>query len=180
MCEECLSTNRQGDPYCRSEDDCLAHQDEPSSPDEPTSPILGYLVDGSSLEALVERISRVLGELEELEELFEELGGKGLPDESSPGPSGPALPREADQRIAGFCACRLAEEADALMRLLSLRVDFLRKGGDPAGSPDLFQRANEVKGFLKHEAEPKIRGHMDWAGPFGNLDAEEILAGVEP
>ena len=63
LCEECLVTNRQEKSFCRREDDCLAYQDELSSPGEPASPIVDYLIDEFSLDAQVKRVSEILEEL---------------------------------------------------------------------------------------------------------------------
>ena len=155
LCEECLSTNREGKSYCRREDDCLAYQDEQSSPGEPTSPILSYLIDAYSLDVQERRVSEILEELEVLKELHEDVEGE-------------------DQRIAGFCACKLTEEAAALLSLISLRVDFMRKEYEQSGDAQTLERANEVKGFIERDAKPKIAASLDWAKPYGNLDVSEL------
>lgn len=165
LCEECLSTNREGKPYCQREDDCLAYQDELSSPGEPTSPVVAYLTDEFSLDAQVRRASEILEELGELKGLLEDVGGDREPEEFDP-------------RISGFCACKLAEEAAALLGLISLRVSFIRKEYEPSGGSESLDRANEVKGFIEQEAGPKIREYLAWAKPYAGLDASELLASV--
>lgn len=165
LCEECLTTNRPGKSYCRREDDCLAYQDELSSPGEPTSPVVAYLMDEFSLDAQVRRVSEILEELGELKGLLEDVGGDREPD-------------PCDPRIPGFCACKLAEEAVALLGLISLRIGFIQKEYEPSGGSGSLERANEVKDFIEREAEPKIREHLAWAQPYASLDASEILASI--
>jgi len=156
LCEKCLSTNRQGQPYCRQEDNCLAYQEDQSSDREPRSPLVAYLLDERSLDAQVRRVSEILGELGELESLFE----------------------QEDQRIPGFCACRLAEEADALVRLIWLRVEFISREHEHSGDSLAMERAKNVKGFIETEAEPRIREALDRARPHDARDASELLASV--
>ena len=165
LCEECLTTNRQGKSYCRREDDCLAYQDGQSSPGEPTSPVVAYLIDEFSLDAQVRRISEILEELEELKGLLEDIGGGREPDAFDP-------------RIPGFCSTKLAEEAVALLGLLSLRVGFIRKEYEPSGRSESLDRANEIKAFLEQEAEPKIHEYLDWARPYAQLEVSEVLASI--
>jgi hypothetical protein len=167
LCEECLLTNRQGKSFCRREDDCLAYQDDLSSPGEPASPIVDYLIDEFSLDAQVKRVSEILEELEELKGLLEDLEGDG-----------PAQPIEVDPRIPGFCAHKLAEEAAALLDLISLRVEFISKEQELSGSSVLLERTNEVQGFLEQEAEPKIREYRDWAKQYGSADVSALLAAL--
>jgi len=167
LCEECLLTNRQEKSFCRREDDCLAYQDELSSPGEPASPIVDYLIDEFSLDAQVKRISGILEELEELKGLLEDLEGDG-----------PAHPLEVDPRIPGFYAYKLTEEAFALLGLISLRVEFIRKEQELSGSSVLLERANEVQGFLEQEAEPKIREYRDWAKPCSDTNVPDLLASI--
>lgn len=154
LCQECISTNRRGQPYCHQEDNCLAYQEGQSSDREPRSPLVAYLVDERSLDAQVERVSEILGELGELESLF----------------------AEEDQRIPSFCACRLAEEADALVKLISLRVEFICRERQPLGESLAGDRAKSVKVFIETEAQPKIREALDRARSYGALDAFELLA----
>ena len=165
LCEECLLTNRLGKSFCRREDDCLAYQDELSSPGEPASPIVDYLIDESSLDAQVKRVSEILEELEELKGLLEDLEGDGQP-------------LEIDPRIPGFCAHKLTEEAVALSGLISLRVEFIRKEQELSGSSVLPERANEVQGFLEQEAGPKILEYQDWTKPYGSADVSSLLAAL--
>lgn len=166
LCEECLLTNRQGKSFCRREDDCLAYQDELSSPSEPASPIVDYLIDEFTLDAQMKRVSEILQELEELKGLLENLKGDG-----------PAQPLEVDPRIPGFCAHKLAEEAAALSDLISLRVEFIRKEQAMSGSSVLLERTNEVRDFLAQEAGPKIREYLDFAKEYSGLDVSRL---VEP
>jgi hypothetical protein len=154
LCEECISTNRKGQSYCRQEDNCLAYQEGQSSDREPISPLVAYLLDERSLDAQVERVSEILGELGELESLF----------------------AEDDRRIPGFCACRLAEEADALVKLISLRVEFIRREREPSGEFLAEDKARNVKVFIETEAEPKIREALNLARPYDTLDGFELLA----
>lgn len=165
LCEECLLTNSQGKSFCRREDDCLAYQDELSFPAEPASPIVDYLIDEFSLDAQVKRVSEILKELEELKGLLEVLEGDGQP-------------LEIDPRIPGFCAHKLAEEAVALLGLISLRVEFTRKEQELSGRSLLLGRANEVQGFIEQEAGPKIRAHQDWAEQYGGADVTDLLASL--
>lgn len=167
LCEECLLTNRQEKSFCRREDDCLAYQDELSSPGEPASPIVDYLIDEFSLDAQVKRVSGILEELEELKGLLEDLEGDG-----------PTHPLEVDPRIPGFYAYKLTEEAVALLGLISLRVEFIRKEQELSGSSVLLERANEVQGFLEQEAEPKIREYRDWAKPCSDTNVPDLLASI--
>jgi hypothetical protein len=111
-------------------------------------------------------MSEILEELEELKGLAEDFGGDREPE-------------AFDTRIPGFCASKLAEEAVALLGLLSLRVGFIRKEYDPSGISDSLERANEIKGFIEQEAEPKIRDHLDWARPYAHLDVAELLASID-
>ena len=178
LCEECLLTNRQGKSFCRREDDCLAYQDELSSPSEPAPPIVDYLIDEFSLDAQVRRVSEVLEELGGLKGLLEDLEGDRQPDGSPTVPTEPAHPLEADPRIPGFCAHKLADEAVSLLGLISLRVDFIRKEQELSGSSVMLAKVNEVQGFLEQEAGPKIREHLDWARPYADLDASELLASI--
>ena len=164
LCEECLLTNSQGKSFCRREDDCLAYQDELSSPGEPASPIVHYLIDEFSIDAQVKRVSETLEDLEELKGLLEDLEGDG-----------PAHSLEVDPRIPGFCAHKLAEEAVALLGLISLRVEFIRKEQELSGSSVLLERANEVHGFLEQEAGPKIREYSDFAKEYGDLDVSRLV-----
>ena len=167
LCEECLLTNRQEKSFCRREDDCLAYQDELSSPGEPASPIVDYLIDEFSLDAQVKRVSGILEELEELKGLLDDLEGDG-----------PAHPLEVDPRIPGFCAYKLTEEAVALLGLISLRVEFIRKEQELSGRSVLLERANEVQGFLEQEAGPKIREYSDFAKEYGDLDVSRLVQSV--
>ncbi len=175
LCEECLLTNREGKPFCRREDDCLAYQDELSSPGEPASPIVNYLIDELSLDAQVKRVSEILEELEELTGLLEDLEGDGQPDGSPTVPTEPAHPLEVDPRIPGFCAHKLTEEAVALLGLISLRVEFIRKEQELSGSSVLLERANEVQGFLEQEAGPKILQYRDFVKPYSDLDVSQLV-----
>jgi len=163
LCEECLVTNRQGKTFCRREDDCLAYQDELSSPGEPASPIVDYLIDEPSLDAQVKRVSEVLEELEELKGLLEDLESE------------PAHPLEVEPGIPGFCAHKLTEEAVALLGLISLRVEFIRKEQELSGSSFLLERANEVHRFLDNEAGPKIRAHQEFAKAYSDVDVARLL-----
>ena len=172
LCEECLLTNRQEKSFCRREDDCLAYQDELSSP------IVDYLIDELSLDAQVKRVSEILEELEELKGLLEDLEGDGQPDGSPTVPTEPAHPLEVDPRIPGFCAHKLTEEAVALLGLISLRVEFIRKEQELSGSSVLLERANEVQGFLEQEAGPKIRAHQDWTKPYSDAKVADLLASM--
>ena len=165
LCVECLLTNSQGKSFCRREDDCLAYQDELSSPGEPASPIVDYLIDEFSLDAQVKRVSEILEELEELKGLLEDLEGDGQP-------------LEIDPRIPGFCAHKLTEEAVALLGLISLRVEFIHKEQELSGSSVLLERANEVQGFLEQEAGPKIRKYQDWARPYSDLDVSQLVESI--
>jgi hypothetical protein len=167
LCKECLSTNSQGRSFCRREDDCLAYQDELSSPGGPASPIVDLLIDEFSLDAQVKRVSETLEELEELKGLLEDLEG-----------GGPVHPLEVDPRIPGFCAHKLTEEAAALLGLISLRVEFIRKEQGLSGSSVLLERANEVQGLLEQEAGPKIREYQDWARPYGELDVSRLVESI--
>lgn len=165
LCRECLATNRLGKSYCQREDDCLAYQDELSSPAEPTSPVLAYLMDESSLDAQVKRVSEVLEELGDLRGLLDDVGGDGEADAPDP-------------RIQGYCAAKLAEEAVALLGLLSLRVAIIQKEYESSGGSEFLGRTDKVKGFIEEEAEPKIREHIDWAKPYARLDVSELLASI--
>ncbi len=165
LCEECLLTNRLGKSFCRREDDCLAYQDELSSPAEPASPIVDYLIDELSLDAQVKRVSEILEELGELKGLLEDLEGDGQP-------------LEIDPRIPGFCAHKLTEEAVALSGLISLRVEFIRKEQELSGSSVPPERANEVQGFLEQEAGPKILEYQDWTKPYSDANVADLLASM--
>jgi hypothetical protein len=156
LCEQCVSTNRLGQSYCRQEDSCLAYQEDQSSDREPRSPLVAYLLDERSLEAQVRRVSEILGELGELESLFQ----------------------GDDQRVSGFCTCRLAEEANALVGLISMRVEFICREHEPSAGSLAVERAKEVKDFIETEAEPKIREALDRARSYHTLDARELLASV--
>jgi hypothetical protein len=168
-------TNSQGKSFCRSEDDCLAYQDELSSPGEPVSPIVDYLMDEFSLDDHVKRVSKILEELEELKGLLENLEGDGQPDGSPSVTTEPSHPLEVDPGIPGFCAHRLTEEALALLGLISVRVEFIRKEQELSGSSFLVERANEVQGFLEQEAGPKIRAHQGWVKPYSDLDVSRLV-----
>jgi hypothetical protein len=159
LCEECLSTNKQGKSFCRREDDCLAYQEDESPASEPTSPIVAYLTDEYSLDAQVKRVSEILEELGELRELLEDV--------------------EGDQRIPGYCACKLAEEADALASLITFRVDFMRKEHELSGDSQPLQRAKEARDFIDREAEPTIREALGWAKDYSALEASELLESIE-
>ena len=178
LCEECLLTNSQGKSFCRREDDCLSYQDDLSSPGEPVSPIVDYLIDEFSLGAQVKRVSEILEELEGLKGLLDDLEGDGQPDGSPNGPTDPAHPLEVDPRIPGFCVHKLAEEAVALLGLISLRVEFIRKEQELSGGSVLLERANEVQGFLEQEAGPKIREYQDRAEQYGSADVTDLLASL--
>lgn len=154
LCEECLSTNKQGKAYCRREDDCLRYQDDQSAPDESTSPIVAFLLDAHSIEGQVRRLSEVL---EELETSKEHLEG------------------EADPRIAGYAVCKLAEEAAALAGLIAFRSQCLATEGETCGDTRSREKAEEVKAFLEKEAEPRIRELLDRAGPYRDLEVSELL-----
>ncbi len=154
LCDECLATNKEGKTYCRMEDDCLSYQDDPSSPAESTPPIVDYVLDSYSFEDQVRRLSEVL---EELETCKERLEG------------------EADQRIPGYLAGKLAEEASALAGLISFRAECMLKEGESSGDARSREKAEEVKGFVEKEAEPKIRELLDRAGPRGDLRVSELL-----
>jgi hypothetical protein len=171
-------TNRQGKSFCKREDDCLAYQDDLSSPGEPVSPIVDYLIDEFSLEAQVKRISGVLEELEELKGLLEDLEGEGQPNGSPPVPTDPAHPLGIDPRIPGFCAHKLAEEAVALLGLIALRVEFIRKEKELSGSSVPLDRANELQVFLEQEAGPRVRADQDWAKRYGSADVSALLAAL--
>jgi hypothetical protein len=155
-------TNSQGKSFCRREDDCLAYQDDLSPPGEPASPIVDYLIDEFSLDAQVKRVSEILEELEELKGLLEDFKGDGQP-------------LEIDPRIPGFCAHKLAEEAFALLGLISLRVEFIRKEQELSGSSVLLERANQVQDLLEQEAGPKIREYQDWVKPYSDLDVSPLV-----
>jgi hypothetical protein len=159
LCEDCLSTNRQGKSFCRREDDCLAYQEDQSPAGEPTSPIVAYLTDEDSLDAQVKRASEILAELGEARELREEVGG--------------------DQRIRGYCACKLAEEAAALVGLITLRVDFMVREYELSGDSDGPERAQEARNFVHQEAEPMIREVLGWAQPYSTLEVSELLESAE-
>jgi hypothetical protein len=163
LCEECLLTNRQGKSFCRREDDCLAYQDDLSSPGEPATPIVDYLIDELSLDAQVKRVAEVLKELDELKGLLQDLESE------------PAHPLEVDPGIPGFCAHKLTEEAAALSGLISLRVEFIRKEQELSGSSFLLERANEVQGFLDNEAGPRIRECREFAGRYSDVDVSQLL-----
>lgn len=158
-------TNREGKSFCRREDDCLAYQDDLSSTGEPASPIVAYLIDEFSLDAQVKRVSEILEELEELKGLLEDFEGSGRP-------------LEIDPRIPGFCAHKLAEEAFALLGLISLRVEFIRKEQELSGSSVLLERGNEIQGFLEQEAGPKILQYRDLAKPFSDLDVSLLVESI--
>jgi len=159
LCEECLSTNRQGKSYCQREDDCLAYQDDESPAGEPISPIVAYLTDEYSLDAQVKRLSVTLEELAELRELPEDVGG--------------------DQRIPGYCACKLAEEAAALAGLIGFRVDFMRKEYELSGDSQPLERAKEARDFIDQQAAPTIRECLGWAKPYSALEVSELLESIE-
>lgn len=165
LCQECLLTNKQGKSFCRREDDCLAYQDELSSTGEPASPIVAYLIDEFSLDAQVKRVSEILEELEELKGLLEDLEGDGQP-------------LEIDPKIPGFCAHKLTEEAFALLGLISLRVEFIRKEQGLSGSSVLLEKADKVQGFLEQEAGPKILQCRDLAKPFSDLDVSQLVESI--
>ena len=167
MCAECLLTNREGKSFCRREEECLAYQDALSFPGErASSPITDLLVDESSLDAQVRRLSVTLEELEEL---------KGVLGDSSAAAEEPASPLEAEPRIPGFCAWKLAEEAVALQGLIAARVDFIRKEQELSGSSFLLERADEVQAFLEQEAGPKIRECHDWAERYSDVGVSRRL-----
>lgn len=180
LCGECLLTNRQGKSFCRREDECLAYQDALSSPGEPASPIVDYLVDESTLDAQVRRLSEILEELEELKGLLEDTGHDSQPQESSAAMTEPAHPLEAEPKIPGFCAWKLAEEASAVLGLISLKVDFIRKEQELSGSSFLLERVNEVQEFLEQEAQPKVRAYRDWAEQYSEVDASQLLNSIKP
>jgi hypothetical protein len=159
LCEECLSTNRQGKSYCTKEDDCLAYQEDQSPAGDPISPIVAYLMDEYSLDVQVKRVSEILEELGELRGLREEV--------------------EGDQRIPGYCAYKLAEEAAALTGLIAFRVDFMRKEYERSGDSRPLERAKEARDFLDQEAEPTIREFLGWTKPYSSLEASELLESVE-
>jgi hypothetical protein len=159
LCEGCLATNRQGQPYCRREDDCLAYQEDESPAGEPKSPIVAYITDEHSLEAQVKRVSEILEELGELRELLEDI--------------------EGDPRIPGYCACKLAEEADALTGLIAFRVDFMGKEYELSGDSQPLERAKEARDFIDREAEPTIREFLSWAKPYSALEVSELLESIE-
>jgi hypothetical protein len=162
------------------EDDCLAYQDELSSPGEPASPIVDYLIDEFSLDAQVRRLSEVLEELEELKGLLEDVQA-GTQTHGAPAAAKepPAHPLEADPRIPGFFAFKLAEEAAAMLGLISLRLDFIRKEQEFSGHSVALERANEVQAFVEQEAGPKIRQFGGWARPYSDVDAADLLAGIK-
>jgi hypothetical protein len=159
LCKECLSTNRQGNSYCTKEDDCLAYQEDQSPVGDPISPIVAYLTDEYSLDAQVKRVSEILEELGELRGLREDV--------------------EGDQRIPGYCACKLAEEAAALASLIAFRVDFMRKEYELSGDSQPLERAKEARDFIDQEAEPTIREFSRWAKPYSSLEASELLESIE-
>jgi len=159
LCEECLSTNRQGKSYCQREDDCLAYQEEEAPAGEPPSPLVAYLTDEYSLDAQLKRLSEILAELGELRELRDDVGG--------------------DQRIPGYCACRLAEEAAALVGLIAFRVDFMRKEYDLSGDSHVLERAEEVRNFIDQEAEPTIRECLGWAKPYSAPEVSKLFESIE-
>lgn len=154
LCDECLSTNKEGKAYCRREDDCLSYQDDQSSPGESASPIVGYVLDTYSFEDQVRRLSEVL---EELDTSRERLKG------------------EADQRIPGYVAGKLAEEAAALAGLISFRAECMRGEAESSRDSRSREKAEEVKGFIEKEAEPKIRELLELAGPYRDLRVSELL-----
>ena len=158
LCEECLSTNKEGKCFCRREEECLDYQDGLLSSGEAASPIVAYLIDERTLDAQMKRLSDILDELGELEGLLEDV--------------------EADPMIPGFCACKLAEEADALLSLISLRADFICREPELSGGGAMLDRAKDVQGFLAQEAAPKIREHLDRAGPYAGRDGSELLASM--
>ncbi len=170
MCGECLLTNREGKAFCKREEECLAFQDALEFPDQTASPILDGLLDESTLDAQMRRLSETLEEVEELKGVLEDDSGDGRPDASDT-----ASPVDADPRILGCCAWRLAEEAAGLTTLLSLRVDFIRREQELSGSTFLLERANEVQGFLEQEAEPKVREYRDWAEQYSALEVSQLL-----
>lgn len=155
LCDECLSTNRQGKTYCRREDECLSYQDDRSSPDESTSPIVEYVLDAYSFEDQARRLSEVL---EELETSRQQLEG------------------EPDPRIAGYVASRLAEEAAALATLISFRAECMSGEGESSGDSRSREKAEEVKRFIEQDAEPRIRELLDRARPYRDLSVSELLA----
>jgi hypothetical protein len=159
LCKECLSTNRQGKSYCQREDDCLAYQDDESPAGEPISPIVSYLTDEYSLDAQVKRLSVTLEELAELRELPEDVGG--------------------DQRIPGYCACKLAEEAAALAGLIGFRVDFMRKEFELSGDSQPLERAKDTRDFIDQQAAPTIHEFLGWAKPYSTLEVSELLESIE-
>jgi hypothetical protein len=163
-------TNREGKCFCRREEECLAYQDALSFPGEKaSSPITDLLVDESSLDAQVRRLTLALEELEEL---------KGRVEDSSAATEEPGSPLEAEPGIPGYCAWKLAEETAALQGLIAARVDFIRKEQELSGSSFLLEKADEVQAFLEEEAQPKIRKYHKWAEQFSSADVAELLGSM--
>ena len=167
MCEECLLTNRQGKSFCKREDDCLAYQDDLSSPGEPASPIVDYLINEFSLDAQVKRVTEILEELEELKGLLDDLEGEGS-----------AQPLEVDSRIPGFCAHKLAEESAALLDLISLRVEFIRKEQELSDSPSCWRGRTRCRAFSNWKAGPKILQYRDFAKQFSDIDVSQLVESI--
>ncbi len=166
MCGECLLTNREGNTFCRREEECLAYQDSLTLPSGPASPITDGLLDPSTLDAQVERLTETLEELEAV---------KGALEAAAAATEEPASRLDADPGILGFCAWQLTEEAAALTALISLKVDFIRREQEVSGSSLLLDRAKELQAFLTQEAEPKTREYRDWAEPYGGVNVSRLL-----
>jgi hypothetical protein len=135
------------------------------APGEPASPIVDYLTDTESLDAQVRRLSEILEELGEAKELLEDV------DQRPPG--------EGDPKIPGFCTHRLAEEADALLSLISFRVDAIQWDQQRSGDPEPSARVKEVRDFIQQEAEPKIREYKALTKRFSDLDVSQLLDSLE-
>jgi len=178
LCEACLSTNREGKVFCRREEECLDYQDGLLSSGESVSPIVAYLIDERTLDAQMKRLSDVLDELGELEGLLADAETNPEADGLPAAMTESAPPFEADPRIPGFCACKLAEEAEALRNLISLRADFICSEPEQSGGAAMLDRAKEVQAFLTEEAAPKIREHLDRAGPYAGRDGSDLLAAM--
>lgn len=174
LCTECLAKNPQGKVFCRREEECLAYQDALTLPGESSTPIVDHLTDTLSLEAQANRLSSILEELGELKGLLEDTEKPG----SSPGTGedGETHPLEADVKIPGFCARKLAEEAQALLELLAFRLELMQKERELSGDSELPEKGNEVRGFLEQEAKPKVREYRDWTKPYSDLDAAGLLS----
>ncbi len=179
LCGECLATNKEGKVFCRREEECLDYQDGLLSAGEAVSPIVALLVDERTLDAQMKRLADILDELGELEGVLADLEADGESGGVSPAMAEGPPPFERDPRIPGFCACKLAEEAAALLNLISFRADFLCAESALSGGDALQERAREVQAFLEREAAPKIRGHLDRAGPYVGGDGAELLASLE-